>query len=114
MAEAELYDQIRLAAARFGCRLFRNNVGVFRTRDAAQRFTRTGLGTGSSDLVGWRTITVAGQPIAQFVALEVKTPQGRATARQKEFLKCVDRAGGLAAVVRSVEDVEQLLRGPQP
>ena len=107
--EAALYDKVRLVAARYGCRLFRNNVGVFKTAQT-QTFTRVGLGTGSSDLVGWRSITVDGQKVAQFVAIEVKTATGRVRKEQKAFLKRVDRDGGLAAVVRSVEDAEEIFK----
>ena len=114
MAEAELYDQVRLAAAQHGCRLFRNNVGVFRTKDAAQRFTRTGLGKGSSDLVGWRMVSVGGQTVAQFVAIEVKTRKGRLRQEQRLFLECVQREGGLAGVVRSVQEAEDLLSMEMP
>lgn len=114
MAEAELYDQIRLAASRMGCRLFRNNVGVFRTADKAQRFTRSGLGKGSSDLVGWRKISVGGQTVSQFVALEAKTRKGRIRQDQRLFLECVQREGGLAGVVRSVQEAEELLKMEMP
>lgn len=71
-----------------------------------------GLCKGSSDVIGFRSIEVGSQRIAQFVALEVKTGKGRATEEQRHFLALVERMGGIAAIVRSVEEAEQVLRGP--
>jgi len=46
----------------------------------------------------------------QFIALEVKRPQlGKLTDNQKQELAKISAAGGLAAVVTSVEDVKRLL-----
>jgi len=78
--------------------LFRNNRGVFLTLDG-QRKVRAGLeADGASDLIGWRTIEITpdmvGQKIAQFVAVEVKTSDGRASADQLKFLRNVNAAGG--------------------
>lgn len=112
MSEAALYDQIRRAAARLGCHLRRNNVGVFRTADRGRRYVRTGLGTGSPDLVGWRMISVGGATVAQFVGLEVKCAGGRVTPEQQRFLDHLTRQGGLGAVVRSVAEAEAVLASP--
>jgi VRR-NUC domain len=38
------------------------------------------------------------------LALEVKTPDGRVTEHQARFLERVRQHGGIAAVVRSVDD----------
>lgn len=57
---------------------------------------------GGSDLIG---CTLAGR----FVALEVKTPTGRATPEQLRFIEAVRRNGGVGAVVRSVEEAVQVL-----
>lgn len=46
----------------------------------------------------------------KFVALEVKTPIGKVTALQELFIQQVREAGGVAGVVRSVEDVDELLK----
>ena len=50
-----------------------------------------------------------GQRIAQFVALEVKTPQGTISPEQRAFLQLVEQLGGVAAVCRSVNEAEQVL-----
>lgn len=47
----------------------------------------------------------------RFVAFEVKTPKGRLSDHQKLFLKDVESAGGVATVVRSVDDVKSFLEG---
>jgi hypothetical protein len=47
---------------------------------------------------------MVGQQVAVFVALEVKTPKGRATDEQKNFVNVVNAAGGKAAIVRSVSE----------
>jgi hypothetical protein len=67
-----------------------------------------GLCVGSSDLIGYRQ--VAG--VAQFVALEVKSPTGRPTAQQTQFLNHITSAGGCAGIVRSVDDAHTVLRLP--
>ena len=72
-----------------------------------------GLAKGSSDLIGYRTVTVTpemvGQRIAVFTSLEVKTATGRVSAEQRQWLEVVAAAGGIAGVVRSVEDAQALL-----
>lgn len=58
---------------------------------------------GIADLLG----VYRGLPLA----LEVKQPGKRPSAKQKLFLQRWAKAGGIAAVVTSVEDVEELLAG---
>lgn len=96
--------QIMLAVSKLkNVRIFRNNTGF----DATNR-VRYGLVTGSSDLIGWQTVTITpemvGKQVAVFVALEVKTIKGRATDEQKNFINVVNASGGKAAVVRSVTE----------
>lgn len=45
----------------------------------------------------------------RFVAIEVKRPGAKVTARQDAELRKIRQAGGLAAVVTSWEDVMQIL-----
>lgn len=106
MSETAALQEIRLALGLLpGLRLFRNNVGVLRDREG--RAVRFGLHPGSSDLIGWRTVTVTpdmiGQRVAVFTALEVKAPGGthKVTAEQRQFLDIVEAAGGIAGVARS-------------
>jgi len=101
-----------LIATEQGDRLFRNNVGGFRTLDG--RFIRTGLCVGSSDLIGWRSVTITpemvGTKIAQFVGMEAKAGRKNQTKEQKAFADTLTLAGGLACVVRTVEDVRRALK----
>ena len=114
MVEAELYSEICIAAAKLGVRLYRNNVGTFRSQDKGSRWIRTGLCPGSSDLVGMRTVQVRGSQVAQFVAIEVKVPGKSPKKHQRDFLAMVNDAGGLAGCVHSVEEAETLLKLPSP
>jgi hypothetical protein len=66
-----------------------------------------GLALGGSDFVGILRIPVPDMDspvLGRWVALEVKTPEGRATERQLEFLRKVQRFGGFAAIVRDVRE----------
>lgn len=45
----------------------------------------------------------------QFIALEVKTPDGKPTVLQDETIKKIREAGGVAEVVRSVEEVRKII-----
>ncbi|MEY3928952.1 MAG: hypothetical protein RLZZ516_662 [Cyanobacteriota bacterium] len=77
------------------------------------RFVRFGLCKGSSDLIGLRSVVVTpemvGQRIAQFVALEIKAPQGVVSPQQQAFLRLVQQLGGVAAVCRSIQQAEAVL-----
>lgn len=114
MTESDLYPIAMLAATEQGDRLFRNNVGVFQTLDG--RYIRTGLCVGSSDLIGWRSVTITpemvGMKIAQFVGLEGKAGRKTQTKEQKAFAEILTNAGGLAAVVRTIDDVRRCLNTP--
>lgn len=113
-SESEILAAILLdLGSRPGVRLFRNSTGV--AKDNKGHTFRFGLVRGGADLVGWQTTMqyddrlgeVPG--VARFVALEVKTPTGRVTDEQQAFLSAVSAAGGIAAVVRSVEDARRAL-----
>jgi len=109
--ETRIAKQVAVEASARGARVFRNNVGVVIRRDGKPM--RFGLCPGSSDLIGWRSVEITpdmvGERIAQFVAIEVKTPTGRVKRNQTNFLKRVNEAGGLGFIARSPEDVEDKL-----
>jgi len=44
-----------------------------------------------------------------YVALEVKTEKGITSALQEHHMEQIRKSGGISAVVRSVDDVKQLL-----
>lgn len=113
-AETTLQQQIRLAlGTRSDLRLFRNQVGQL-PDPRTGRPVQFGLARGSADLIGWRTITITpemvGQRLAVFTSIEVKTPTGRVRPEQQAWLGCVQSAGGIAGIARSVQDANDLVR----
>lgn len=112
MSEAAIQQSIRLALGQCpAVRMFRNNVGAIKAPDG--RVIRYGLTTGSADLIGWQTVTITpdmvGHRFARFVSVEVKAPKGRLTPEQETWRAAVLKAGGIAVVARSVEDVQFLV-----
>jgi hypothetical protein len=123
-SERDTQNKILLTCSRGDTRLFRQNVGQGwagrLVSNQAGRVTLqdarpliAGLCTGSSDLIGWRSIEVTadmvGRRLAVFAAVEVKSATGRPTEQQRAFLSAVQDAGGIACVARSVEDAQRAL-----
>jgi hypothetical protein len=123
MSEHAIQNEIRLAISGKAT-LFRNNVGTAWIGDTSKlkdgsvlirnpRIFHAGLCEGSSDLIGWRSLTITpemvGQTVAVFAALEVKSKTGRATAGQKNFCQRVLEAGGFAGIVKSPDEAKKTL-----
>jgi len=93
-------------------RLFRNNTGTL-PDPRTGRPVQFGLARGSADLIGLRTVTITpdmvGQQVAVFTSIEVKTPKGRPTAEQQNWLNMVRSLGGIAGIARSVRDANEIL-----
>lgn len=91
----------------FGARLFRNNVGRYRYLD---RWVQYGLCVGSSDIIGWTPVRIGpehvGRTLAVFTAFECKVGRRVTTVEQGAFLAAVRAQGGIAAVVRRLEDAD--------
>jgi len=104
MTEQDIMRSIMIAPN--GCRLWRNNTGAI--KDADGRLVRFGLCKGSSDIIGITPITITadmvGTRVGIFTAIEVKTPKGKPTEEQINFIQRVKDLGGFAGVARSVED----------
>ncbi len=124
--ETKLLTDARAKFSRGTSRLFRNNVGAafvgphYWLPDGSVVITKPtriqyGLGVGTSDLIGWRSRIIheadVGFRMAQFVAIEGKSPAGKATETQSAFLTTVWEHGGLAGVARSEEDFAAILAG---
>lgn len=123
--ESDLLRRIQVAACRNGdVRLFRNNQGgawlgkVHRNPDGSVLIREPyhiyyGLGTGTSDLIGLRSVVITpemiGQRVAIFAAVEIKRPGKRGTPEQKKFIEVVKSLGGLAGIASSVAQCEQVL-----
>lgn len=124
-AEHSIQNDIMLACGSDpSVRLFRNNtgtgwVGEVIKQDAGivilrnPRPLHSGLCKGSSDIIGFKSVTITpemvGQTLAVFTGMEVKTPRGKATPEQETFIKIVNRFGGIAGVVRSTDDARSLI-----
>ncbi len=112
MKESDLLKKIQVAVSRVGARLFRNNVGML--RDEKGTYVRYGLGTGSSDLIGWTQVIVTpdmvGTTVAVFTAIEGKTGYLKTTPEQDAFIAAVIQAGGIAGVARKELDALEIIR----
>ena len=123
MKELNIQKNIMLAVSKYS-RMFRNNVGtgwvgeVSATKDGGKyikdaRPLKAGLCTGSSDLIGWTTKIITpemvGKKVAIFTALEIKTPTGKATKEQINFIIQVLDNGGIAGIARSGEDAVNIV-----
>ena len=110
MNETSIRKEIQVALSGKNCRMFRNNVGEFHDEGKKIHIVY-GLCPGSSDLIGWKTVTITpemcGREIAIFFACEVKKPDGKKpTPAQENFIAAVQSAGGIAFVAHSPEEAE--------
>ena len=106
--ETRLQNEIRLELSARVPDLthYRNHSGAL--KDQRGKMVAFGLSPGSPDLVGYKRVTVTedmvGQDLAVFVGLEVKLPGEKAREDQQHWLDLLGEAGGVAAVVHSVEE----------
>ena len=111
--ETKIQRAIMLALSEMGCLVFKNETsGAWvgkKIHQAGQQVTlsdarmiKFGLAVGSSDLIG---LTASGQ----FFAIEVKTPKGRATKEQLNFITQIRSQGGLAGIARSVDEARAII-----
>lgn len=111
--ETKIQNLALIALSEAGCTVWRvETAGVWLGkqihRDGDQvtltnaRMMLSGICKGGSDIIG---IT----PDGRFLAVEVKTPKGRATKEQIRFIDAVNKAGGIAGICRSVEEAIELI-----
>lgn len=87
-----------------GCFVWRQNQGVMAaTYKGRSRVIRFAGVTGISDIVGMT-------PAGQFLAVECKAGRNKATAEQAEFMDRVRRAGGVAFLVYSSDQLLKELK----
>lgn len=125
MLEKEVLKKVMLRVSKLGSVVFRQNVGqawvgskvTIQGRTAviqdAQPLTM-GLTNGSSDLIGWTSVTVTadmvGKKVALFTAIECKREKGgRISPDQKRFIDNVKGAGGIAGVANSDDAAAALM-----
>jgi hypothetical protein len=123
MTESDTLAAIQLALSNADTRLLRVNAGNAWAGTIVERSARRLVlldyrpvrlaHKGVSDLLGWHTVEISedmvGAKFARFLAPEVKSLTGRLRPEQKDFIALVNDAGGVAGLVRSVEDVRELL-----
>lgn len=112
MSETNILRSILLeVGSRADVRLFRNNVGVATFPDGSR--VAYGLAPGSSDIIGFKQVTVTpemvGQKVAIFVAIEVKREKGRISANQLTFIEAVRKFGGIAGIAKSASEALNLI-----
>lgn len=132
MSETDLVRQLLLEAPRHGARLFRQNTGHGWIGDATKFTDHRTVAVkpgdvlirrarpfhagfdGLADIGGWRPLEISaamvGGTVAQYSAFEAKVGRNRLEPAQRAFLDAVEKAGGLAAEIRSVEELRAVLR----
>lgn len=97
--ETIIQNKIRVALCKEGCKVFRHTVGNFYTKYGQE----ISIGTvGHSDLYGVR-------PDGKAIFLEIKTPIGKASDEQKDFVKAMKKSHAYAGFARSVEDALKIV-----
>lgn len=97
MTEIDMQNQIRLELSKHGI-VIRMNTGVFKTDDG--RIVKCGI-KGTSDLL------FVGQNYIAWI--EVKTPTGRPSKDQINFINTMKELGHKAGIARSVEDALKII-----
>ena len=113
-SETKIQQEIRLAVGQEkNLRLFRNETGTL-PNPRTGKWVQFGLAKGSSDLIGFKTITVTpemvGSDLAVFTSIEVKTKTGKLSDMQHNWLQVVKNAGGITGVARTVSEALNILK----
>jgi len=126
MRESDIQNSIRESISRLRIGVsFRTNVGQAWTGDEFQKQSdgnlliinprpfKTGLPEGFSDLLIVQSIeitpTMIGQTMARAGFLEIKTPKGKPTDAQLNFIAQMQALGAAAGVARSPDDALTIL-----
>lgn len=105
-SEAAIQNAIKLEASQKGCRLWRNNVGAYKTEEGFIRYGLANESSGmnrvikSADLIGIRPVLITqehvGTVIGQFLSREIKKTGWKyiETDREKAQLKWIELITG--------------------
>lgn len=114
--ETRRQRQIMIGLSGLRRKLFRNNVGmaVYKNENGDTRTVKYGLCVGSSDTIGWETITITkemvGKEVAVFLAIETKVKEkDKGKPAQRNFINAVISAGGIAGIARTVDEARDLI-----
>lgn len=131
-SEANIQRLGMMRASRLGAVTIRNNVGAawVAPPNRQKKFNKDGklyvtleqpmwldygLGEGSADTVGWKSVTVTqdmvGKKLAVFTSIEYKTAKGRAKEKQVNWHNAMKQAGAYSGFVRCEDDVDLILSG---
>lgn len=120
-AESDILNRWLLRWNKWG-RFFRAQVGRYWAGQPLKQWTEGGIKyvtlknaypiksgvVGQPDYQGWHSMLIeprhVGMCVAVYTVVEGKTPTGRVTDDQANFLRIVREAGGIAIVVRSPDD----------
>lgn len=122
--ESVIQSSIQQVAPHYKSRLFRNTVATFTILDKGKkRVIKTGLGKGSSDLIGYTkkiiTKDMIGKEIAIFTAIETKKSDWKHGKKlnaheqnQKQFINSIRLDGGISTFANCVEDFINATKKP--
>jgi hypothetical protein len=113
MKELNIQRLIQLELSKSGVLTFRNNIGQYKTQEGY--VIRYGVGNpGGSDLIGIVPTVVTphmvGNTVGIFAAIEVKTPTGKPSKEQLNFIEVILKNGGIAGICRSPTDALKLVK----
>ncbi len=128
MNHSNLIKSIRLKASKVpGVKLFPNPNGlayngtfVKEWTDRGSRYmilknprpVKYGLGAGTLDTIGFKAERIGRVVVPRFISFDAKTPGDSLSPGQKNFIKMVNKYGGIADEVRQPEDVIEKLNTP--
>lgn len=102
MSEQQLVNECKSYLNSRGCFVWRNNSGVTRSfYKGRERMWRSGV-RGASDIIG---VFADGR----FIAIECKVGYNKPTPHQTEFINEVKSRGGIAGVVKSLDELIVLI-----
>lgn len=96
--------------------VWRQQAGLYRSLDDPDRLVRVGLpGMSDGGMIVAVTITpdMVGQVVGVAVQPEFKTAKGRQSDKQKGWQAAVEARGGVYRLVRTAEDMRQLVADVQ-
>lgn len=116
--ETWVWKLAQLLLSPHGWRLFRNQRykgKIVAGNIVTKAYADCGVGgDGGSDLIGWVTIVITpemiNKKVAVFTALEAKTETGVISTDQKNFLRIVNESGGIGKVIRTEDDIKDLVK----
>lgn len=114
MKEGNQDREIQKAVSKMGHRVFRNVRGMFLTLKTKVKIKAGLMADGSADLIGFKVVIITpdmvGSKFAQFVSIEDKVGKGQPSPQQIKWRDMVLANGGIAGIVWTVEEAENLLK----